>query len=145
MTAPAIRAIETRWKGWRFRSRCEARWAVFFEHLPIAWEYEPEGFHVATGDDYLPDFLVAHRFYVEVKGDSYFDGRGEWEKWSAFAEGTRRELLVVFGTPSLEARCLLLSPPVTLLPCVFDEIEDSPPVEFVHHDVFARIATVAFH
>jgi hypothetical protein len=27
-----IKAIETRYKGYRFRSRLEARWAVRFEH-----------------------------------------------------------------------------------------------------------------
>lgn len=62
-------AIETRYAGCRFRSRLEARWAVFFDHLGIAWEYEPQGF-VVNGRPYLPDFrLVVSRTWVEVKGD----------------------------------------------------------------------------
>lgn len=36
--------IETRYKGYRFRSRLEARWAVFFDVLGVRWEYEPEGY-----------------------------------------------------------------------------------------------------
>ena len=39
-----IKAIETFYKGYHFRSRLEARWAVFFETLGIPWKYEVEGF-----------------------------------------------------------------------------------------------------
>lgn len=53
-----IKAIETRYKGYRFRSRLEARWAVFFEALGYQWEYEPEGFVMPSGVHYLPDFKV---------------------------------------------------------------------------------------
>jgi hypothetical protein len=41
---PVIKPIETRYKGYRFRSRLEARWAVFFDTMEIPWEYEKEGF-----------------------------------------------------------------------------------------------------
>lgn len=50
-------AIETRYKGYRFRSRTEARWAVAFDHAGIAWEYEKEGYHLPSGL-YLPDFWL---------------------------------------------------------------------------------------
>lgn len=63
-----IRAIETKYAGCRFRSRIEARWAVFFDALRIPWEYEPQGYVI---DDvaYLPDFyLPKHSKYVEIKG-----------------------------------------------------------------------------
>lgn len=39
-----IKAIETFYKGYKFRSLLEARWAVFFDALEIKWEYELEGF-----------------------------------------------------------------------------------------------------
>lgn len=52
-----IKPIETRAYGCRFRSRLEARWAVFFDKLGLRWEYEPEGFDV-DGEAYLPDFRV---------------------------------------------------------------------------------------
>jgi hypothetical protein len=32
-----IVAIPTRYKGYHFRSRLEARWAVFFDALGIKW------------------------------------------------------------------------------------------------------------
>ena len=67
-----ITPIETRYAGCRFRSRLEARWAVFFNYLEIPWEYEPEGYMVGPDNDqrpYLPDFwLPSVRQWVEVKG-----------------------------------------------------------------------------
>ena len=39
-----MKARETNYRGCRFRSRIEARWAVFFDTLGIKWWYEPEGF-----------------------------------------------------------------------------------------------------
>ena len=39
-----IKAIETMYKGYHFRSRLEARWAVFFDTLGIPWKYENEGY-----------------------------------------------------------------------------------------------------
>lgn len=66
-----IKAIETRYKGYRFRSRLEARWAVFFESLGITWEYEPEGYEdVETREKYLPDFKLSFSDFtcwIEIK------------------------------------------------------------------------------
>ena len=45
MTA-TVRAIETRYAGYRFRSRLEARWAVFFQTLGTPWLYEPQGYEI---------------------------------------------------------------------------------------------------
>lgn len=61
-----IKAIETRYKGYRFRSRLEARWAVFFDALGVRWEYEPEGFDLGSNGWYLPDFLVG-QVWIEIK------------------------------------------------------------------------------
>lgn len=65
-----IQPIETRYAGHRFRSRLEARWAVFFDTLGIRWEYEPEGYLVGPNrTPYLPDFwLPQEKLWVEVKG-----------------------------------------------------------------------------
>lgn len=61
-------AIETRYAGCRFRSRLEARWAVFFDALNVRWDYEPEGFVLGT-ELYLPDFWLPDiKLWVEVKG-----------------------------------------------------------------------------
>lgn len=71
----AIKAIETQYKGYRFRSRLEARWAVFFDTLKIPYRYEEHGFEKKPYCDadeivrWLPDFyLPNHGIWVEVKG-----------------------------------------------------------------------------
>lgn len=64
-----IKPIETIYKGYRFRSRLEARWAVFFDACGIEYQYEPEGFIGLNDTPYLPDFyLPQFDCYVEVKG-----------------------------------------------------------------------------
>lgn len=64
----AIKAIETKYKGYRFRSRLEARWAVFFDTLGVKWEYEKEGFELGAAGRYLPDFwLPKLEMWAEVK------------------------------------------------------------------------------
>ena len=63
-----IKAIETLYNGYRFRSRLEARWAVFFDAAGIPYEYEPEGFVLYDGTTYLPDFYLPwFKAYVEIK------------------------------------------------------------------------------
>lgn len=81
-----FKAIETIYKGYRFRSRLEARWAVFFDGIGAPWEYEPEGFEADDGSRYLPDFRVdfnGTKFWVEVKGepDFYRDKTDFLNKW----------------------------------------------------------------
>ena len=69
-----VRAIETQYKGYRMRSRLEARWAVFLDSAGIKWLYENESLEVqlARGQRsmwWLPDFeLPELEQYVEVKG-----------------------------------------------------------------------------
>ena len=63
-----LKAIQTVYKGYRFRSRLEARWAVFFDALGIKWEYEKEGYDL-DGIWYLPDFWLPElECWIEVKG-----------------------------------------------------------------------------
>ena len=47
--------IETRYNGYKFRSRLEARWAVFFDAAHIEYRYEPEGYVLSDGRAYLPE------------------------------------------------------------------------------------------
>jgi hypothetical protein len=64
-----IKAIETRYKGYRFRSRLEARWAVFFDALGVEWEYEKEGYDLGELGYYLPDFYLPEwGTFIEIKG-----------------------------------------------------------------------------
>jgi hypothetical protein len=81
-----LKAIETVYNGYRFRSRLEARWAVFFDALGIKYEYEKEGFDL-DGVQYLPDFWLPEQdCWVEIKGQE----PTEEEKGKA-------ELLAYFG------------------------------------------------
>ena len=64
-----IRPIETYYDGYNFRSKLEARWACFFKHAGLKYQYEPQGF---TDDEakYLPDFyLPEFDTYAEAKGN----------------------------------------------------------------------------
>lgn len=65
-----IQAIDTLYRGHYFRSRLEARWAVVFDVLKIAWRYEPEAYRVGPEQvPYLPDFYLPDLgTWVEVKG-----------------------------------------------------------------------------
>jgi hypothetical protein len=66
-----IQAIQTRYNGFHFRSRIEARWAVFFDVLGIPYEYEPEKFGLPDAR-YIPDFRVqwspGDEKLLEIKG-----------------------------------------------------------------------------
>jgi hypothetical protein len=63
-----IKAIETVYNGYRFRSRTEARWAVFFDALGIKYEYEAEGYDLGALGWYLPDFWLPDAgWHIEVK------------------------------------------------------------------------------
>lgn len=54
-----------------FRSRLEARWAVFYDRLGIKYEYEKEGYDLGNGIWYLPDFwLPDQKCFVEIKPTS---------------------------------------------------------------------------
>lgn len=99
----SIKPITTQYRGIRFRSRLEARWAVFFDRCGFLWEYEAEGFDI-DGIYYLPDFRLHNvltrsgypedgdkvwedmnlsTLYVEVKGEMDDDSR---EKIWAFSK-----------------------------------------------------------
>jgi hypothetical protein len=101
----AIQAIQTRYAGYRFRSRLEARWAVFLDSLGIKWEYEVEGYSLPSGG-YLPDFwlpeLIAgsHKpgTWLEIKPDTPIVQ--DDPRWTELAVGTDRPLLLALGTPS---------------------------------------------
>jgi hypothetical protein len=64
-------SIPQKWNGVVFRSRLEARWAIFFESLrpALPYEYEPELIATPYGP-YLPDFWLPtiHTFWI-VKGE----------------------------------------------------------------------------
>lgn len=121
-----IKAIETRYAGCRFRSRLEARWAVFLDTLKIEWQYEYEGFETSAGW-YLPDFRIdpsciehsdgtAGQWDRPTSGEVYLEVKGaplrldEAERLRSFAcdPGEPRFLLALgqIPTPEEEIHCL---------------------------------------
>ncbi len=113
MTEAAIKPIQTRYKGYHFRSRLEARWAVFFDALGMSWEYEPQGFDLG-GTHYLPDFRISSddglvRWYeIKPKGstdlskfdqfaDLLYEAHEERNKAGDYSESFRADL--VSGDP----------------------------------------------
>ena len=70
-----IQTLPTFYAGTKFRSRLEARWAIFFDHCGIKWEYEPEGYLLEDGTCYLPDFLL-HGLVGRVEGDLFVEVKG---------------------------------------------------------------------
>ena len=96
-----IKAIETVYNGYKFRSRLEARWAVFFDAAGVEYEYEPEGFVLPSGKRYLPDFLIHNctergpkDLWVEVKGSMSKDDAEKIEEF-----GKAHPIIVVDQIP----------------------------------------------
>lgn len=75
-----VTPIETQYEGCLFRSRLEARWAVFMDTLGLTWRYEPEGFELSDGTRYLPDFYVDGIGWLEIKPSKETDD-GKFEKF----------------------------------------------------------------
>lgn len=62
-----LTAIDTEYNGYYFRSRLEARYAVYLDALGWNYEYEPEGYKLNSGN-YLPDFYFPDiNCFAEVK------------------------------------------------------------------------------
>lgn len=95
-----MRVIETEYRGCRFRSRAEARWAVFLDTLLIPWTYELEGFDL-DGTCYLPDFWVqGWDAWLEVKGPKPSPAAAD--KCRRLAEASGKRVLLVSGEPWLD-------------------------------------------
>ena len=104
-----IKPIETPYHGYRFRSRLEARYAVFFDLLGMEYEYEKEGYKLGKYGQYLPDFWMpysngyinpfgASGVWLEVKGQA--PSQEELDKLGALAETTHTFGLLAWGLPA---------------------------------------------
>jgi hypothetical protein len=91
-----LKPIETKYKGYRFRSRLEARWAVFFDALGVPYEYEKEGFDLGKTGWYLPDFwLPGLGYWVEIKG--VYPSDVEKVRCGALADATGKTVHLFWG------------------------------------------------
>lgn len=88
-----IKAIQTQYKGYKFRSRLEARWAVYLDAVNVQWEYEPEGFEFTSGRMYLPDFYLPEFYsYLEIKAK-----RGNVDDLTNFIIDSNKEGMKLWG------------------------------------------------
>ena len=97
MSKPTLsfNAIETKYHGYRFRSRLEARWATFFDALSLEYRYEPEGYALENVP-YLPDFyLPQQNCFLEIKGQQ--PNQEEKEKARLLALYTGKDVYILFG------------------------------------------------
>jgi len=95
-----MQPIQTVYKGYRFRSRLEARWAVFLDALNAEWSYETEGFDL-SGTWYLPDFWVKDwNTWLEIKGPS--PSEEEKNKCQLLAMSSGKKVLLISGEPWTE-------------------------------------------
>lgn len=91
-------AIETWFRGFRFRSRLEARWFRFFESLSIDVQYEPEGWQFPDGTRYLPDFFLPQiNAWAEVKPVPF--NPEELRKAKEVVKGSGQMMLLLIGPP----------------------------------------------
>lgn len=94
-----IKPIETIYNGYRFRSRLEARWAVFFDTLGIhQYDYEKEGYILPDGTKYLPDFWIQRwDTWVEIKPEYPTDAEINKCRWLSTA--TQKTCIIIWGSP----------------------------------------------
>lgn len=96
------KVIEQWFDGIKFRSKTEARWALFFKECGIRYEYEKEGYKLGGGSWYLPDFWLSDLGrWFEVKGAT--PSQREINKCHALACETQSEVLLAAGSPDPEA------------------------------------------
>lgn len=93
----SIKAIQTQYNGYHFRSRLEARWAVMFDFLGIKYQYEPEGYHLENGEYYLPDFYIPELdIFIEIKATA--PTLAECNKCHYLSKGLNRPVVLFAGS-----------------------------------------------
>jgi hypothetical protein len=97
-----LKPIETVYNGYRFRSRLEARWAVYFDTLGIEYEYEKEGFDLGEHGWYLPDFWLPQvSMWAEVKGKEFTEE--ELIKAKKLASASHYPVMKLKGIPECKS------------------------------------------
>ena len=92
--------VRQQYNGVQFRSRLEARWAVWFDAMGIPYVYEPEGVVLWRGGVYLPDFYLPRHHggvYCEVKPNEFTED--EKKKCRMLCRVTQRPVIMLDGAP----------------------------------------------
>lgn len=101
-----IKPKPTTYKGFRFRSKLEARWAVFFDLAGISWEYEPGVIEVRRQISNVvvkvcPDFYIR---YASPGFDCFLEVKHENWGFQRLKELVSTEVAVVSGDPYTSSR-----------------------------------------
>lgn len=101
----SIKPIETLYNGYRFRSRLEARWAVFFDAIGLKYEYEVEGYKIEGSEvneiRYLPDFYIPSLdrwFEIKAKPLSEYEMK-KCEEFCFYKDNKNIKFSVLIGSP----------------------------------------------
>jgi len=90
-------ARNTYYNGYYFRSRLEARWAIWFYWMEIKYHYEIETYKI-NGFSYLPDFWIpSFNIWIEVKPD--MPSLMEIKKAIRVQENTGYQVIFFIGQP----------------------------------------------
>lgn len=120
MADSGVKAIETHYNGYRFRSRLEARWAVFFDVIGVSYEYEKEGFDF-WGERYLPDFWLPElNVWFEIKPTE--PTKDQFGKIARVGRSTKSAVVIAWGlpqSPSCEIREFATESNVSVLAPVY--------------------------
>jgi hypothetical protein len=96
-----LQPINTKYKNYNFRSRLEARYAIFFDELKIKWLYEHEGYELGNGERYLPDFyLPDFKLFIEIKPVKF--NWKEHSKCKRLSNASKCKVVQLVGLPSQE-------------------------------------------
>ncbi len=69
-----IEAIKTTYRSIEYKSRLEARTALFFHCLGLNFEYEPKYFEIEKDFWYVPDFYLRDlEMWIEIKGPDMYE------------------------------------------------------------------------
>ncbi|MBQ7220252.1 MAG: hypothetical protein IJS28_04650 [Synergistaceae bacterium] len=125
---PRIKPLPAIYGNITFRSRLEARWAIFFDRCGIKWEYRPVTFKLKVfkrqpEKDYTPDFLL-HDLVGRVEGDLFVEVLGKLTPYNHYC-------IKAFTKPDREGypeRKLLV------LNDIFSEHEEEPDFWYVTLD-----------
>jgi len=128
---PKYKAIETVHSGFRFRSRLEARWAVFFESLGIDYRYEFDGIDLEDGTWYLPDFYLPKlKTWIEIKPD--VPTPKEREKAIQLSIATGQEAIIFSGDIWTDVKGFSFAPLIAGIPSDREYISNFYPDTPIH-------------
>lgn len=127
-----LKAIPTRYNGYHFRSRLEARWAVFFDALGVEYHYEAEGYELPDGTRYLPDFYLPQEdCFFEIKGPPATDE--DWNKAGQLAYVTQKFVNILSGQVG-DHELQFARPKRPLTPELADWLASAPPDDYLARD-----------